>query len=391
MPADGLMRHRPTPSTRSPVEPAISSPVHHGVDGAGTRSLRAQLGQLATAFEEASGAAGLIERQYVLAGVSIRLRFAGPALADVVTPAFAHLEETLDQPPALTVSVWDSASTRTARPALAPAEPALAEVDPTNPGPSYLHVEDDLQTLQQPIPDILTALSAGAGAAWYWVRDGRRLPSWDHAAPFRHLLSWWLGRRGCQQVHGGAVGTASGGVLLVGRGGSGKSTATLATLLEPRLRYAGDDYVALEPGPQPWIHSLYCSGKLDPDQLRRLPHLAPALANADRLDREKAIFYIDRAFPGRAISGFPLRAVVVPRVCPEAGARVMPISRALALTALAPSTIFQLHPPQSTALRTMAELVAQVPAFVLEMGPEVSAVPAAIRDLLEELGSEGAT
>ena len=385
------MRHHPTSSTRSAMKPAISSPAHPDADGASTPPLRARLGELASAFDEASDAAGLIERQYVLAGSRIRLRLAGPALADVVTPAFAHLEETLEKPPALTVSVWDSASTGTARPALAPAEPAVADVDPANPGPSYFHAEDDVQALQQPVPDILTALSAGAGEAWYWVRDGRRLPSWDHAAPFRHLLSWWLALRGCQQVHGGAVGTESGGVLLVGRGGSGKSTATLATLLEPRLRYAGDDYVALEPGPQPWIHSLYCSGKLHPEQLWRLPHLAPALANADRLDREKAIFYIDRAFPGRAISGFPLRAVVLPRVCPEPGVRVVPASRALALTALAPSTIFQLHPPQSTGFAEMAQLVAQVPAFVLEMGPEVSEVPGAIRGLLEELGSGGTT
>jgi hypothetical protein len=339
----------------------------------------------------ASDAAGVIERQYLVAGSSIRLRFAGPALADIVAPAFAHLEETLEKQPALTVSIWDSASTGTTRPSLAPADPDAADVDPTNPGPSYFYAEDDVQTLQQPVPDTLSTLAAGDGAAWFWVRDAVRLPSWDRAAPLRHLLSWWLGHRGCQQVHGGAVGTESGGVLLVGRGGSGKSTATLATLLEPQLRYAGDDYVALAAGPEPWIHSLYCSGKLHPDHLSRLPHLGPALANSDRLNEEKAIFFIDRAFGGQVISGFPLRAVVVPRISAEPGARVVPASRASALTALAPSTIFQLHPPQREALETMAQLVAQVPAFTLEMGPDVSAVPAAIRRLLEELESGGAT
>jgi hypothetical protein len=370
------------------VKPAISSRARAPADGVAVPALRARLDELRGSFDKASDATGLIERQYLVAGSSIRLRFAGPALADIVAPAFAHLEETLEESPALTVSIWDSASTGTTRPSLAPADPDAVNADPTNPGPSYFYAEDDLQTLQQPVPDTLTTLAAEDGAAWFWVRDAARLPSWDRAAPLRHLLSWWLGYQGCQQVHGGAVGTESGGVLLVGRGGSGKSTATLATLLEPRLRYTGDDYVALAAGSDPWIHSLYCSGKLHPDQLRRLPHLTPALANSGRLNEEKAIFYINRAFPDQLISGFPLRAVVLPRVSPEPGARVVPTSRATALTALAPSTIFQLHPPKRKALEMMAQLVAEVPAFVLEMGPDVSAVPVAIGGLLEELQGE---
>ncbi len=354
--------------------------------GAGrTLPPKGQLPELDRDFAAAVAARGMIERQYVVAGARIRLRFAGEALAEQVAPAFSHLEEPLEQAPELTVSVWDSASTGISRPALAPVDPTVADAEPTNPGPSYFHAEDDVHALQQPTPDILTVWSAAEEAAWYWIRDAGRLPPWDRAAPFRHLLSWWLGRRGCQQVHGGAIGTEEGGVLLVGRGGSGKSTATLATLLDPRLRYAGDDYVALETGSAPQVHSLYCSGKLHSDQLSRLPHLEPALANADRLDREKAIFYVDRAFPGAPIAGFPLRAVVVPRISPQPGARILTASRAFALTALAPSTIFQLHPPKSTALATMAQLVGQVPAYVLEMGPDVSQIPGAVRSLLSEL------
>jgi hypothetical protein len=119
-----------------------------------------------------------------------------------------------------------------------------------------------------------------------------------------------------------------------------------------------------------------------PEDLHRLPHLEPALADGARPD-EKAVFYVEQAFPGRSIAGFPLRAIVVPRVTERRAARVLPGTRAEALAALAPSTIFQLHPPARDALAWMAELVRRVPAFVLELGGDVETIPAALLRILE--------
>jgi hypothetical protein len=60
-----------------------------------------------------------------------------------------------------------------------------------------------------------------------------------------------------------------------------------------------------------------------------------------------------------------------------------PISRAAALAALAPSTIFQLHPPQENALARMAALVSQVPCYSLELGSDIERIPEAILPLVE--------
>ena len=182
-------------------------------------------------------------------------------------------------------------------------------------------------------------------------------------------------------VHGAAVGYPSGGVLLVGAGGSGKSTCALSSLGSDLL-YAGDDYIAVELGPKPRVVSLYCSGKVHPEDLHRLPHLAPALAASAQAD-EKAVFYVEQAFPGRSIAGFPLRAIVVPRVTERRAARALPGTQAAALAALAPSTIFQLHPPARDALAWMAGLVRAVPTFVLELGSDVETIPAALLRILE--------
>jgi hypothetical protein len=319
-------------------------------------------------FERAVEAAGgVVDLRLAVAGKPVRIRFAGAAAAEALSPAFAHLVAREDGPPALTLHVWDS-GTRGA--------------EATGAGASYYYEQDGLRALHQPASDVLSVLTAEADTGWFWMPDAHGLPYWDYTAPFRHLLSWWLDAQGLRHVHGGAVGTEDGGVLFVGPGGSGKSTTALSSLLDERLRYAGDDYVAVGSGPAPSVHSLYCSGKVHPDDLHRLPHLEPALAEGAHAD-EKAVFYVEQAFPGRSIAGFPLRAIVVPRVTDRRAARALPGTRAEALAALAPSTIFQLHPPARDALARMAELVRAVPTFVLELGSDVETTPPELLRILE--------
>ena len=320
-------------------------------------------------FERAAEAAGgVVDLHLALAGEAVRIRFAGARAADALSPAFAHLEAPEDEPPALTLHVWDSGTRR--------AEAAEGT------GASYYSEQDGVRTLHQPASGVFSVLDADAATGWFWMPDAHGLPYWDYTAPFRHLLSWWLDAQGLRQVHGGAVGTEDGGVLLVGPGGSGKSTTALSVLLDERLRYAGDDYVAVGSAHVPVVHSIYCSGKVHQGDLHRLPHLEPALADGVRPD-EKAVFYVEQAFPGRSIAGFPLRAIVVPRVTDRRAARAVPGTRAEALAALAPSTIFQLHPPARDALAWMAGLVRTVPTFVLELGSDVETIPAALLRILE--------
>jgi hypothetical protein len=343
------------------------------------------LAGLQTSFHEAAEAAGgAIEHRFNIAEGTVSVQSAGRAVADLLTPAFTHLGSS-DEAPMLTIHAWDMATTATERPEFAPPESADGDgVRPDASGPGLSHHYDDanFQALHQPGPDVLSVLSARADVGWFWTRDMRQLPHWDYAAPFRHLLSWWLDVRGYQHVHGGAVGTPSDGVLLVGRGGSGKSTTALATLGDPRLRYAGDDYVALGGGASPFVHSLYCSGKVHASDLSRLPYLRAAVTNPGRLEDEKAVLYVPRAFPEAATVGFPLRAILMPRVTDRRAARVIESTQAAALSALAPSTILQRRPPQPKTLTELARVVERIPAYVLEVGSDAMTIPDAILEVL---------
>jgi hypothetical protein len=335
-------------------------------------------------FERAALAAGgAVERRLTLAEGAVHLRFAGADAAEALGAAFAHLETDDAAPPSLTLHVWDFATASAPRPVAVPRRDADAELKGA--GPSYFFDEDGFRALHQPAADVLSVLSADADLGWFWMPDATALPYWDYTAPFRHLLSWWLEAVGFRQVHGGAVGTADGGVLIVGPSGSGKSMTTLASLLDERFRYAGDDYVAVGGDGEPVVQSLYCSAKVHRADVHRLPFLPSALAAKSGAD-EKAAFYVASTLPGRCVAGFPLRAIVLPRVTGGGAARVTPGTHAAALAALAPSTIFQLHPPARHALAELADLVRSVPTFVLELGADVETIPGELVRVLEQVG-----
>jgi hypothetical protein len=174
----------------------------------------------------------------------------------------------------------------------------------------------------------------------------------------------------------------------VGNPGSGKSTVALSCL-GSALLYAGDDYVGVSAEGPPQVASLYNSGRLDVSHLRStLPQLLPLVANAGRLESERAVLYVHPHFPDQATSGFPLRGVLVSNLGLDARTpQVEHASRAAALAALAPTTMLQLHTAGATELATMARLVESIPCFSLEIGSDLRAVPGVLTGLLSELPS----
>ncbi len=326
-------------------------------------------------FEKAIAAAGLVGHNVEVAGMSVRLRFAGPALEPAVMPAFAHLPPPSDGPPDLDVFLWDSGSTGMVPPwerlsgrhgILRPGDPDNAKAAPA-------------RAVYQPVEEAFSMVDGGR--AMFWALDASLLPNWERAAPLRHVFSLALQSSGLHVVHAGAVGGEDGGVLLIGPGGSGKSTAALACL-DSCLTYAGDDYVIVDPAGTPWVHSLYSSGKLELPQSRRFGHL-----DADHRPRqdEKALFFVHAQNPDRTTKGFPLRAVLIP--CfgghDSRHTSIEPISsKAEVLAALAPSTVFQLPAAGSSTLTALAKLVESLPAYRLRTGTDLSAIPSAIQAVL---------
>jgi hypothetical protein len=353
-------------------------------------------------FGAASDGVELAATDVRIAGLAVRLRSPDPTLLSRLARAFAHLAEPAPSTPDLTVDLWDSVTTG------APPPPTPDIGSETAPGAFFhfeegslrvahqlgAHGERDGRTLsgeEAPTP-ASSAFDSERNRAWYWVEDAGRIPYWDESAPLRYILDWWLRDNGVHLVHAGAVGTPHGGAILVGKGGSGKSTSTLAAL-RSELDFAGDDYVGVSLEPSPWVHSLFSTGKLVPEHAERLPFLAPVLTvdpsrnlKPNALGPAKAVVYANEHWPERVTAGFPLRAILVPRVTPERSeARIVPISRSMALAALAPSTVLQMHVDGRDSLERMRHLAQSAPCFVLEAGSDIPSIPSSIAALLAEL------
>lgn len=346
--------------------------------------------RLNEAFDAAADSAGgVIERTFVMAGEKVVLRFAGESMASLLTEAFAHLESP-GHPghSSLRVHLWDRASTGFGTP-VPPHEGRIGE----EAGRRVLWQNPPLRVVMQPGQGTLSAFDSSGSEAWYWCEDPQALPFWEPSAPFRMVLHWWLGTLGAVLTHAAAVGFEDGGVLIVGRGGSGKSTTSLLAL-NHGLRFASDDYVAVKPpvalSSPPTVHSLFGTAKLTAEQYENFPQLHAGVTNSDKLDFEKAVVFLGRVAGDRLVRQFPLRAVLVPRVTGLPPTKLRPVSPIVALAGLAPSTIFQLPGTASQDLALMASVVRAVPNFALDLGTDLPAVPVAISELLRTLGAGGA-
>jgi hypothetical protein len=188
-----------------------------------------------------------------------------------------------------------------------------------------------------------------------------------------------------QFVHAAAVGRAAGGVILAGKGGSGKSTTALACL-NAGMHYAGDDYCAVANNTPPYLHSLYNSAKLrSKADLERFPHLEQRVWNATSWDSnngDKAIFFLSQSWSGPISAGFPLRAVLIPQINGEQQSRLDECSEAKAMLALSASTIAQLPMAGGEDLNRLGDLVAQLPRYTLYLGTDVTGIPDLIQSVL---------
>ena len=184
---------------------------------------------------------GYQDRYFLIGGRCVRLRFVGNGLIPALTPALAHLETAPTDKPELTILAWDSASSNTALPSILKHYfDSLGEWWDHLGRRGEIHelTSDRVRFAYHLGPNIFSGLDLQENLGLYWVQDASTLPYYEIGSPLRTLLHWWTDQGDYQFVHAGAVGLESGGVLLVGKGGSGKSTTALAAL-DAGMLYAG--------------------------------------------------------------------------------------------------------------------------------------------------------
>ena len=221
-------------------------------------------------------------------------------------------------------------------------------------------------------------LDAGSRRGFFWLRNAEDLQGYEKAAPLLQLLHWALGILGLHVTHAAAVATEKGAALLVGRGGSGKSTSA-ALCLEAGMRHLCDDYCVLSMDGDPRVHSLFGTAKLHPRSLLLSPLRSWSDRRAWSSDEKTVILLSTDNSPAPR-----LRVILLPSVTGKGAASLRPASPGESLRSLAPSSLFQLKGGEAASFALYSKLVRTLSSFHLDLGEQPETVAGRIREAIEE-------
>jgi hypothetical protein len=312
-----------------------------------------------------------------LAGTTIRLDFAGPAMVQATTTALQHrLIARPSAPVDAVFKVWDSVTT-----GIENVRPPWKNTDYSHRGDIWGFNSKRYLSSFHWGEHALNLFDTKTNTGIYWTQNAAHIPFWTRAAPFRSLFHWWTQHQGLQMMHGAAVGNADGALLITGRSGIGKSSTALTCLLSDML-FLGDDLLVVEHDPCPRVHCLYSTAKINWDQLRHFPGLENHLLPGTSREDNKACIALYPTFKPRLAQSLPLSLLVTPRFHKHAGTKLAPVTGELLQGAAALTTVSLLPHGGQQTYRFVRDLVRKVPVATLSLGQDRASIPKSIAGFL---------
>lgn len=305
--------------------------------------------------------------------MGIRLRFPDARTAELLGTAFAPLLVKQPGPEPVMIDVIDAAGG------------AAAEVPEEWVGEGerlIMRFEDAELAVVVQEAEIVVSYNRAARRAIVQVPDVEAIPAGERDTRLRYAFQLALGAHDRSMIHAAVVGDDGRGALLPGRSGSGKSTLSVACVLAG-MEFCADDYVIL--GPEGLrAHALLTTAKLSHWSVTALglDGSGPRLYDNRGFMTPKATVDLRGVAPASIRPSLEVACVVVPGIAGVESPSADQISRAAALRALAPSTMYQQPTRQEGLLRAMARVLAAVPCFELRLAPDPAANAAAVRELL---------
>jgi glycosyltransferase involved in cell wall biosynthesis len=328
-------------------------------------------------FNQAAQKTGEIKLFFQIAETTLCLNFAGSELVNPLTNALAHLSVPYTSNPDITINVFDSESTGV----IAPAPPCDWSCF-TDRGDIWGFNSKRIKTAFHWSEYSVNLLDLETNTGVYWVKSSKSFPYWVYSSPFRTLIHWWMEKNNCQLIHAAAVGVDNKAILITGKGGSGKSTTSL-TCLNRGLKFLGDDYVIVKKDPVPFVYSLYCSAKINVDDIVNFPELVELSSPKVAEDQEKEVLFIFPKLKELVEIKMPLVAILTPVIQPTEITEITPtnfwpIQRAISFT-----TITQLPGVGKHTQIYINEFITKLPCFTLKLGFNLKLVPEVIEQFVD--------
>lgn len=187
----------------------------------------------------------------------------------------------------------------------------------------------------------------------------------------RILIDWLLDGRGLVALHGATVGWGERTALISNRGGSGKSSTTAACVVAG-AKTCGDDFLLGDRDFE--VHSVSRTVKLAESSPAKAlyANVTPgAQASFESAPGEfKELYLLDQLVPGSMLASAKPDVIWIPRV--SDGWRLGPISEFDVLQAVAPNSV-AMNRDRAGALSYVRQMIAGLPCFSLEVGPDLVA------------------
>lgn len=327
-------------------------------------------------LEKCATNSSLIRNFYQFDGHSICIESTNPSLLSALTRAFAFLKvDKLTTELELLILI-DSGDTVWDRPTEVPSIRFH-----TTSADEYCNY----QAGSKNIAATLSYYDRQSGQAFFWIQRPLGLPWYEIASPFKTILNWWLTSQSIVLVHAATIGNTHSGILLVGKGGKGKTSTALTAFLHPSLYYLADDYVPLKiENKQVRAITCYGTAKVDDHAQERFPHLATNTVRFNPRD-EKSILFPHENMAEKCILESEISAIVTPHIANTLTSSWVRISPAQALLALAPSTMLQLSQGTNsdTLFKQLTKLVQRLPSFQLSLGTDPVEIAQTIDHMLK--------
>lgn len=215
-----------------------------------------------------------------------------------------------------------------------------------------------------------------------WRELGEDLPRRLGHFFFRHFARM-LRERKTYMLHGGCVGTEGKGILLCGKGGSGKSTLSAACLLSG-MDYVAEDYLLLKKTAAGYLAwPTYSTLNLTEEMLEKMP----VFADHDTGYRGwNGKHFIDLSpWKEQFRYAFPLTGVLLPVITDRQEPCITPTEPAAPMAQLIWSTVRQTDSLFNSALiKEMSDLLRGLPTYKMELCPDVYKNAEALRRFIAQ-------
>lgn len=319
-----------------------------------------------------------LQIDYQLMGQRVRVRYGAQILYDTFTPPLAHRQIIEDGDPDVIIDVWDSYTTGI------PFEKPYVELENRYQLPHFN--TDRFSAFYRQDQYSLTMMDKQSKHIIWALDDCRRIKSHVNNAPLLRIFQMWAVEHGATMLHSAAVAQDNEAVLFVGQGGSGKSTTAMACLRDG-FKFLGEDYCLVHTSP-PCVESVYNIAKLAEWSTQHFPDFLEHTRYPAGTVTEKTVLSLYPGFQEQIIDTCRLTAIVIPQVAYKQDTTWQITSPALALKALAPSTVFQMiHASSQAHFQSMVKLVRSLPTYRLMLGMDIDGISPAVSQILDHARS----